>query len=99
MKFRFLIFAVLLVLFNTIQAGLQYVDKDFVSKSTGVSQVFYSAISENRLWISLLLGFFAFSLPIYREYVGPRQLKAEMKKTVMETIMNDVFNGIGKMFA
>lgn len=93
MKFGFIIFVVFLIIFNVFQAGLQYVDKDFVDKSEGVYKVIYSSISNNRFPLSILLAFFASSLPIYKEYFGPKQIKSEMKTTVMETIITDVFDG------
>ena len=93
MKISFLIFVAVLIILNVLQTSLQYIDKDQVEQAQGFYKDVYSAINVNRLPASIIIALLASLLPIYKEYVGPKQIKNNVKTTIMETISSNVFDG------
>lgn len=95
MRWRTLLFTSVLLVLVALQSWFGGFEKDSFS---GFSEEnpFKTYLVFIRDWKQVFVIFLAILVPVFtlqKDLFGPKQVKALMKKAVMETIVSDVFNG------
>jgi hypothetical protein len=79
------------VLLVTSLGALQFVDKDRVEESEGISRTIYSSLYGNRLSIALVLGAIVAALSGWENLYQPRRLARQMRQHIMQTMVGELF--------
>jgi hypothetical protein len=77
----------------SLLGALQFVDKDRVEASSGVTLTIYSGLYAYRLAIALGLGSVVAAMTGWENLYQPRKLARQMRQHIMQTMVGELFGG------